>query len=125
VRFAPLRAAGAAVQRPLWASTSVKNSAYRDVLYVEELIGPDTVNTMPRPTITAFLDHGIVRRTVDHDVDDARQLMNDLAAAGIDMKRVTDQLEEEGIASFVKSFETLLAGVDAKRSRLAEAVAAR
>jgi transaldolase len=122
-RFAPLREAGAAVQRPLWASTSTKNPAYRDVLYVEELIGPDTVNTMPRPTIQAFLEHGVVRRTVDQGLDQAYQLMDDLAAAGIDMKAVTHQLEDEGIASFAKSFDQLLAGVEGKRERLAQAVA--
>jgi transaldolase len=118
-----LAAAGAAVQRPLWASTSVKNPAYPDVMYVDELIGPDTVNTMPRPTIAAFLDHGTVERTIDRDVDDAHQTMKDLAAVGIDMDAVTRQLEEEGIASFVKSFESLLAGVGSKRSQLAGAAA--
>ena len=124
-RFAPLRQAGAAVQRPLWASTSVKNPEYRDVLYVEELIGPDTVNTMPRPTITAFLDHGVVRRTVDQNLDQARRVMSDLAEAGIDMTAVTAQLEDEGIASFTKSYDALIAGVESKRSQLAESVAAR
>ncbi len=124
-RFAPLRAAGAKVQRPLWASTSVKNPEYRDVLYVEELIGPDTVNTMPRPTIQAFLDHGVVRRTVDQDLDSARQVMADLAEVGIDMAAVTAQLEDEGIASFVKSFDSLIAGVESKREQMAEVVAAR
>ena len=123
-RFAPLRAAGASVQRPLWASTSVKNPDYRDVLYVEDLIGPETVNTMPRPTIQAFLDHGIVRRTVDQDLDAARQLMADLAEVGIDMTVVTAQLEDEGIASFVKSFDSLIAGVESKREQMAEVVAA-
>ena len=123
-RFAPLRAAGAKVQRPLWASTSVKNPEYRDVLYVEELIGPDTVNTMPRPTITAFLDHGVVERTVDRDIEAARQVTADLADAGIDLKAVTDKLEEDGIASFTASYDALLAGVEAKRSQLAEAVTA-
>jgi transaldolase len=123
-RFAPLRAAGAKVQRPLWASTSVKNPDYRDVLYVEELIGPHTVNTMPRPTIEAFLDHGVVARTVDQGLDEARQVMADLAAAGIDIQAVTAKLEEEGIASFTASYDALLAGVEGKRSQLAEAVTA-
>jgi len=122
-RFAPLRTAGANVQRPLWASTSTKNPAYRDVLYVEELIGPDTVNTMPRPTIQAFLDHGVVAPTVTSDLAECRRLMDDLAAVGIDIDAVTKQLEDEGIASFSKSFDTLLAGVESKRSQLAEAVA--
>lgn len=119
----PLAAAGAAVQRPLWASTSVKNPAYPDTMYVDDLIGPHTVNTMPRPTIAAFLDHGTVARTIDKDVAAAYKTMTDLAAAGIDMQAVTAQLEDEGIASFAKSYESLLAGVDAKRSQLAGAVA--
>ena len=123
-RFAPLREAGAAVQRPLWASTGTKNPAYSDVLYVEELIGPDTVNTMPGKTIEAFLDHGQVRRTVDQNVDAARQTMRDLEATGVSIDEVTAQLEEEGIASFTKSFDALIAGVEGKRAALAqEAVA--
>lgn len=122
-RFTSLRAAGANVQRPLWASTSTKNPDYRDVLYVEELIGPDTVNTMPRPTIQAFLDHGVVSPTVTSDLAGCRQLMDDLAAVGIDINAVTKQLENDGIASFSKSFGTLMAGVESKRTRLAEAVA--
>ena len=123
-RFAPLRDAGAAVQRPLWASTSVKNPDYRDVLYVEELVGPDTVNTMPRPTIQAFLDHGVARRTVDQDLEEARQVMADMAAVGIDMTAVTKQLEDEGIATFTKSYDALIDGVEGKRSKIADAVAA-
>ena len=119
----PLAAAGAAVQRPLWASTSVKNPAYPDTMYIDELIGPYTVNTMPRPTIAAFLDHGNVARTIDQDLDTAYKTMVDLAAAGIDMTAVTAQLEEEGIASFAKSYDSLLAGVAAKRSQLAAAPA--
>lgn len=123
-RFAELRQAGANVQRPLWASTGVKNPAYRDTLYVEELIGPDTVNTMPAATIEAFLDHGTVERTVDQHVDEAREVINTLAEVGIDLAAVTAQLEDEGIASFAKSFETLLAGVESKRSSLAETAGA-
>lgn len=122
-RYAPLLAAGAAVQRPLWASTSVKNPDYSDVLYVEELVGPHTVNTMPRPTILAFADHGQVRRTVDKDLDASRQAMADLDAAGIDIAAVTKQLEDEGIASFTKSYDALIEGVESKRSAIAEAVA--
>jgi len=118
-RFAKLKAAGARPQRPLWASTGTKNPAYSDTLYVDTLVGPDTVNTMPEKTIAAFLDHGSTERAVDEDVDQSRQLMADLAAAGIDIDAVTHQLEEEGIASFVKSFESLLDGVEAKRSQLA------
>ncbi len=115
-RWAPLAAAGARKQRPLWASTSSKNPAYRDVIYVEQLIGPDTVNTMPPATIEAFRDHGEVRRTVDADPAAARAVMQDLAAAGIDMTQVTDQLLSEGLASFQKSFDTLTAGLEKKRA---------
>ena len=122
--FARLREAGAKVQRPLWASTGTKNPAYSDVLYVETLIGPDTVNTMPGKTIQAFLDHGRVERTVDQGVDKARQIMVTLAAHGIELDDLTAQLEEEGIASFQKSFDALIAGVESKRAALAETVAA-
>jgi transaldolase len=118
-RFAKLKAAGARPQRPLWASTGTKNPAYSDTLYVDTLVGPDTVNTMPEKTIAAFLDHGSTERAVDKNIDQSRQLMADLAAAGIDIDAVTHQLEEEGIASFIKSFESLLDGVEAKRSQLA------
>jgi transaldolase len=118
-----LAAAGAEVQRPLWASTSVKNPAFPDTMYVDELIGPHTVNTMPRPTIAAFLDHGTVARTIDKDLSGAYKTMEDLAAAGIDIDAVTTQLEDEGIASFAKSYDSLLAGVAAKRSQLAGAPA--
>jgi transaldolase len=123
-RFADLRQAGAKVQRPLWASTGVKNPAYRDTLYVEELIGPHTVNTMPAATIEAFLDHGEIARTVDQDVDDAREVIKTLAEVGIDLSAVTAQLEDKGIASFAKSFEALLAGVESKRASLAQAAGA-
>jgi transaldolase len=122
-RFAALRAAGAQVQRPLWASTGTKNSAYSDVLYIETLIGPDTVNTMPEKTLYAFIDHGTVKRTVDQDFEGANRIIADLASTGIDLKAVTAQLENEGIESFTKSFDTLLAGVEGKRSALKEAVA--
>jgi transaldolase len=122
-RFAPLRQAGAKVQRPLWASTGTKNPAYSDVLYINDLIGPETVNTMPRKTIEAFLDHGVVERTIDRDVERARRALENLAAHGIDLASVTAQLEKEGIASFIKSFEELLAGVDAKRAALEHAIA--
>jgi transaldolase/glucose-6-phosphate isomerase len=118
-RFQKPAKAGARPQRPLWASTGTKNPDYPDTLYVDTLVGPDTVNTMPGKTIEAFLDHGSTERAVDTNVDAARQQMADLAAAGIDIKAVTHQLEEEGIASFIKSFESLLAGVEAKRAELA------
>jgi transaldolase len=114
-----LAAAGADVQRPLWASTSVKNPSFPDTMYIDELIGPHTVNTMPRPTIAAFLDHGTVERTIDKDISGAHKTMENLAAAGIDINAVTAQLEDEGIASFAKSYDSLLAGVASKRSQLA------
>ena len=117
-RFGSLRDAGARVQRPLWASTSVKNPAYRDVRYVEELIGPHTVNTMPRSTLEAFLDHGVVSRTVDQDVDEARLVIHELVAAGIELEPVTRRLEDEGIAIFTASYEELLGAIDAKRTVL-------
>jgi transaldolase len=117
-RWDALKAAGARPQRPLWASTGTKNPDYSDVLYVDTLIGPHTVNTMPGKTIQAFLDHGTVKRTVDSDLDQAKNVILDLEAAGISIDAVTDQLLDEGIASFIKSFETLLAGVEGKRASL-------
>ena len=119
--FEELRAAGARPQRCLWASTSTKNPDYRDVIYVEELIGPDTVNTLPLQTIKDFLDHGRVARTIDRDLDAARQTLRELAAQGIDMSVVTDELLDEGIASFAKSFDELMASIDSKRKALAAA----
>jgi len=119
--FADLRAAGARVQRCLWASTSTKNPDYRDVLYVEELIGPDTVDTMPTETITAFLDHGRVERTLDRDLDGAHRALREVEALGISMERVTDELIEEGVASFSKSFDELITSIESKRQELAPA----
>ena len=107
-RWERLAAKGAQVQRPLWASTSTKNPAYRDVMYVEQLIGPDTVNTLPPATLEAFRDHGEVVRTVDKDVDVSHKTIADLEAAGISLQDVTDKLLREGIASFQKSFDGLL-----------------
>ena len=117
-RWDALAAAGARPQRCLWASTSTKNPAYRDVLYVEELIGPDTVNTMPFETIAAFQDHGVSRETLTEGVDEAHALLRDLEAAGIDYDDVTATLESEGVQKFSDSFATLLAGIDAKRATL-------
>ncbi len=122
-RFAPLKAAGGNVQRPLWASTGTKNPNYSDVLYVESLIGPDTVNTMPGKTIEAFLDHGRITRSVDTGVAEAQDAVAKLADLGIDLRAATMQLEEEGIASFTKSFDSLISGVEGKRAALAETVA--
>jgi transaldolase len=117
-RWKKLQAAGARLQRPLWASTGVKNKAYRDVLYAEQLIGPDTVNTMPPALIDAFRDHGETARTVDTDVEGARQVIADLARAGIALDDVTDTLLVEGLASFQKSFDTLSAGLTKKTAAL-------
>jgi len=119
--FSDLRAAGARVQRCLWASTSTKNPDYRDVLYVEELIGPETVDTMPLDTIKAFIDHGDVRRTLDRDLDAARDAIRRVEAEGISMTQVTDELIAEGVASFAKSFDELLGTIESKRKELAPA----
>ncbi len=113
-RWKALVAKGARVQRPLWASTSTKNPAYRDVMYVEALIGPDTVDTMPPQTIDAFRDHGIVARTVDADVDRERHAITELEALGISLVSVTDKLLVEGLASFQKSFDGLLERLEQK-----------
>ncbi len=113
---------GATPQRCLWASTSTKNPDYRDVIYVEELIGPDTVNTMPEETIRAFQDHGEIRGdTVAEDVAAAHALLEQIAKAGIDYDDVTETLELEGVQKFADSFEELLDGVRAKRGELAKA----
>jgi len=118
-RWEPLAAASARPQRCLWASTSTKNPAYRDVMYVEELIGPATVNTMPFETIAAFQGHGISRETLTEGVDGAHALLGELAAAGVDYDDVTDTLEREGVQKFSDSFTSLLSGIDAKRAVLA------
>ncbi|HET9979789.1 MAG TPA: bifunctional transaldolase/phosoglucose isomerase [Ktedonobacterales bacterium] len=117
-RFARLREQGAATQRCLWASTSTKNPNYRDVLYVEELIGPETVDTMPPQTITAFQEHGVARVTVDQDIPGQREIMERLKAAGIDMNAVTKQLEVEGVKSFTDSYNKLLDATKVKAERL-------
>jgi transaldolase len=110
---------GARVQRPLWASTSTKNPEYRDVMYVEELIGPDTVNTMPPATIDAFRDHGAVERTVDKKIAVAEGVLKEIEAIGISVKEVTEKLLVDGIASFQKSFDELIAGLETKIGSLA------
>jgi transaldolase len=117
-RWERLAAKGAMVQRPLWASTSTKNPAYRDVIYVEQLIGPHTVNTLPPATMDAFRDHGVVARTVDMDVTTAESDLAALEAAGIHLADVTSQLLTEGVASFQRSFDTLLAGLGRKTASL-------
>ena len=124
LRWDALAARGAQLQRPLWASTSTKNPAYRDVLYVEQLIGPDTVNTMPPATLEAFRDHGVTAKTVDADLDSAERVISDLAACGVPLANVTDQLLADGLTSFQKSFDTLIAGLEAKAKLLGRALAA-
>lgn len=117
-----LAAKGANTQRPLWASTSTKNPEYRDVMYVEELIGPNTVNTMPEETIRAFQDHGDVRGdTVTKGMGKARKLLGQLAEVGVDYDDITETLELEGVQKFADSFEELLDGVRSKRGQLAAA----
>jgi len=120
-RWAPLAAKGATSQRCLWASTSTKNPAYRDVMYVEELIGPETVNTLPEETIRAFQDHGEVALTLEQGIDEAERLFGQLAEAGIDYEDVVRVLEEEGVQKFADSFAELLDGISAKRGQLAAA----
>ncbi|HEY2217851.1 MAG TPA: transaldolase [Gaiellaceae bacterium] len=113
---------GATKQRPLWASTSTKNPSYRDVMYVEELIGPDTVNTMPPETVEAFADHGEVRGdTVREGVGKARRLLEKLREVGIDYDDVVETLEEEGVRKFTASFDELIDGIRSKRGALAAA----
>jgi transaldolase len=116
-----LEAAGGSPQRCLWASTSTKNPEYRDVLYVEELIGPNTVNTMPRETIDHFQDHGRVEPTLERDVDGAQRPLDEFAQAGIDYDDVVAVLEREGVEKFAKSFSDLLADVESKRDALVAA----
>jgi transaldolase len=120
-RWEALAGKGATPQRCLWASTSTKNPDYRDVLYVEELIGPETVNTMPLETIEAFQDHGVVADTLEAGLDEAHELFAELERAGVDYDDVTDTLEREGVEKFADSFEQLLEGISAKRAELAAA----
>ncbi len=113
--FAELRARGARVQRPLWASTSTKNPDYRDTYYVDTLIGPHTVNTVPPATLDALCDHLDVRETVTHDVDDAERVIQQLAGAGIDLASVTADLRDTGVKLFADSFDAMMADIEAKR----------
>jgi len=117
-RWEALADKGAVVQRPLWASTSTKNPAYPDTLYVDELIGPDTVNTLPEATIEAFADHGNLARRVDADLDQAEAAWNGLSAVGVDLDDVAAKLEREGVSSFQKSFDELLGALEAKATEL-------
>src|SRR5918995_2828067 len=116
-----LEAKGASKQRCLWASTSTKNPDYRDVIYVEELVGPDTVNTMPRATVEAVLDHGEIRASLEEDVDGAHKVLEDLKAAGIDYDDVVETLEKEGVQKFADSFKELFSDIESKRDQLVAA----
>jgi transaldolase len=121
-RWEALATKGARVQRPLWASTSTKNPDYSDTLYVDELIGPDTVNTMPDQTIDATRDHGTAKRTVDVDVDKAIETMKEIEAAGVDVEQIVlHQLVDEGVESFAKSYQDLLDAIERKASQLTAA----
>ncbi|MBM3128942.1 MAG: transaldolase [Chloroflexi bacterium] len=115
-RFVALQAKGARVQRPLWASTSTKNPKYPDTLYVDTLIGPDTVNTLPPETIDAFRDHGKPRLTLEENLDDARRVLRDLESVGVSMDNVTRQVLDEGIVKFEQAFDQLLASIE-RRSK--------
>jgi transaldolase/glucose-6-phosphate isomerase len=117
-RFAELKAKGAQVQRCLWASTGTKNPNYSDVLYVDNLIGPETVNTVPPATYTAIRDHGRVELTLEEGLDECRALIEQLAEVGIDLKAVTEKLQRDGLSAFVNSFDTLAESIEAKRDAL-------
>ncbi len=114
-RFIELKQRGARLQRPLWASTSTKNPEYSDVLYIEALIGPDTVETMAPVSVDAFRDHGTVKRTVDEGIDEAHRIIDEMGEVGISYDDVTDLLQKQGVDSFAKSFDNLLAGIEDKR----------
>jgi transaldolase len=120
-RWEALAAEGARKQRCLWASTSTKNPNYRDVIYVEELIGPETVNTMPEETIDAFEDHGEVALTLEQDVGGAHKVFDEVAKAGVDYDDVVETLEREGVQKFADSFKELLDGIKSKRGELVSA----
>ncbi len=116
--FSQLAAAGAARQRLLWASTSTKNPNYPDTLYIDELIGPETVNTMPPETIEAFRDHGRLANTLEQDIDEAQEVLDNLAELQIDLDDITAHLQEDGVAAFAKAFDGLMATIAAKREKM-------
>ena len=124
-RFETLKHSGAHVQRPLWASTSTKNPAYRDVLYAEELIGPNTVDTMPLETIENFRDHGKVRRSVEDNIQQAKDELEELEKVGIHYDQVTKQLQDEGVQKFADSFHELFKGIENKKQNIQSKTSAR
>ena len=117
-RFSALSSMGARLQRPLWASTSTKNPEYSDVMYVEELVGPDTVNTLPDATLDAFLDHGNPHPSIDHNIEDAVLTMERLEDIGINLEEITDKLLADGVKAFADSYDALIANIEEKRNRL-------
>jgi len=121
-RFAALKAKGAQVQRQLWASTGTKNPKYSDVLYLDNMIGPDTVNTVPPATYTAFRDHGKVGLTLEQGLPECREVISKLGAIGIDLKEVTAKLQSDGLSSFVGSFDTLVESIESKRDALVSGI---
>ncbi|HTK11699.1 MAG TPA: transaldolase [Ktedonobacteraceae bacterium] len=124
-RFETLKHAGAHVQRPLWASTSTKNPAYRDVLYAEELVGPDTVDTMPLETIVNFRDHGVARYSMEDNLPEAKAALAALEQVGIHYKQVTQQLQDEGVQKFADSFHQLFKGIESKKQALEQGQVSR
>lgn len=124
-RFSKLRAANAQVQRPLWASTGTKNPHYKDTIYIEELIGPETVNTVPPATFTAFRDHGLVRLSLEENLDDARATIAKLADIGINLADVTQKLQDEGVQAFMDSFGTMTGSIAAKQAAITSGVLER
>src|SRR5262249_20698936 len=117
-RWNRLREKGAKPQRLLWASTGTKNKAYSDVLYIEELIGPNTVNTMPPATLDAFRDHGRLRESLTENIDEAREILSDIERAGISLKAVTDKLVDEGVQLFADAADKLLSALARKRAQI-------
>jgi transaldolase len=117
-RFAALKERGARVQRPLWASTSTKNPAYRDVYYVEALIGPETVDTMPPATLEAFRDHGVARVTIEDNLDEERAILARLEESGISLNEVTAQVLDEGVQKFIEPFQKLLSATESRRKEV-------
>jgi len=117
-RFMRLKTKGGKVQRPLWASTSTKNPNYSDVIYVEPLIGQDVINTLPLPTVKAFNDHGVARDTIGIDLNESYKVVERLEEIGISMRKVTSQLQDEGVQKFKNSFRELMTGLEAKRKQL-------
>jgi transaldolase len=123
-RFENLRSRGAHLQKPLWASTSTKNKAYSDVMYIESLIGPDTINSVPPETLEAFRDHGRARVTLAEGEDEAGEIVGNLVRMGIILKSIGQELTDEGVDKFAKSYDELIQALDKKRSAILQTLAA-